>query len=75
MGIEAEVTELGANYGSDHQSFEAHGVPVLFFTSDSLGNIHTPQDTIDTISSTVVEAGGDLAYEMIKQLLPEVAAR
>ena len=75
MGIESFVTELGPNFGSDHQSFEEVGVPVVFFTSDGLGNIHTPQDTIDTISASLVEAGGDLAYELIKQLLQEVATR
>jgi hypothetical protein len=74
MGIAAQVTELGANYGSDHMSFEAEGVPVIFFTSNDYGSIHTPQDTYDTIDADIVEDGGDLAYEVIKELLVKVAA-
>lgn len=73
LGIGADVTRLGANFGSDHQSFEAEGVPVLFFTSDSIGKLHTPEDTFDTISAGVVEDGGDLAYAIIAELLDGIA--
>jgi Iap family predicted aminopeptidase len=74
LGIAADVTQLGANFGSDHQSFEAKGVPVLFFTSDSLGFLHTPQDTFETIDAPVVEDGGHLAYAVILELLNRVGA-
>ncbi len=74
MGIAAAVTELGAGFGSDHQSFKAVGVPVLYFASDELGKFHTPGDTIDTINPDLVEAGGDLQYAVIKQLLKQFAS-
>jgi len=73
MGIHAEQTELGAGFGSDHQSFEAAGVPVIFFASDQLGFLHTPQDTIDSLDRPVIDNGGALAEAMIRQLLTRFA--
>ena len=69
MGIPAEQTELGAGFGSDHQSFEAAGVPVIFFASDDLGFLHTPQDTVDSLDRDVIDNGGALAEAMIRELL------
>lgn len=36
--------------GSDHESFEFHGVPVLFFFGNDISRIHTPDDTLDHIN-------------------------
>lgn len=74
MGIPAEQTELGAGFGSDHQSFEAAGVPVIFFASDELGFLHTPQDTVDSLDREVIDNGGALAEAMIHELLARFAA-
>jgi aminopeptidase YwaD len=74
LGIESAITELGENFGSDHMSFQDEGVPVLFFTSDSIGSLHTPQDTVDTINPQLVEDGGDLAYAVLQELLEEGTA-
>ncbi|MCX8212926.1 MAG: M28 family peptidase [SAR202 cluster bacterium] len=35
---------------SDHESFEAHDVPVLFFFGNDISRIHTPDDTTDNIN-------------------------
>lgn len=68
-GVAAEGTTLGDNFGSDHQSFQEVGVPVLFLTTNELGNFHTPADTLDTIDPADLEACGDLAYAVIVDLL------
>ncbi|MCA9828976.1 MAG: M28 family peptidase [Dehalococcoidia bacterium] len=73
MGIAAEQTELGAGFGSDHQSFEAAGVEVIFFASDQLGFLHTPQDTIDSLDRPVIDNGGALAEATIRALLKRFA--
>lgn len=67
--VEAEPTTLGENVGSDHQSFQEVGVPVVFLTTSELGNFHTPADTLDTIDPADLDACGDLAYALITELL------
>ena len=36
--------------GSDHESFEVHDVPVLFFFGNDISRIHTTEDTTDFIN-------------------------
>lgn len=73
LGIPAEVVELGQQYGSDHQSFEQAGVPVILITTNELGRFHTPQDTADRIEQPALQRTGDVAYALIKELLAQVA--
>jgi len=68
-GIDANPTELEAFLGSDHQSFQVVGVPVIFLTTDDFGQFHTPGDTIATIDPADLERAGDLAYALITELL------
>lgn len=69
LGIPASVGALGFGFGSDHQSFEQAGVEVVFLSSDSLGQFHTPGDTIETLDRAVVERVGVLAFELLKELV------
>jgi Zn-dependent M28 family amino/carboxypeptidase len=71
LNLAAQVVQLGANFGSDHQSFERAGSRVLFIATNDFSTIHKPGDTIDTISATLIEAAGDLAYAAITVLLNE----
>ncbi len=73
LGIPAASSSLPANAGSDHQSFQDAGVPILYLTSGDFGTIHTPQDVTGDIDPQTVEELGDLAYACIKQILGEVA--
>ena len=73
IGITASKSQLPANAGSDHQSFEDAGVPAVFFTSGDFDTIHTPQDVFADINAKELDAVGDAAYAMIKSLLAEVA--
>lgn len=70
LGVAATPTELAAFLGSDHQSFQRLGVPVIFLTTNDLGQFHTPGDTIETIDADDLERAGDLAYALITELLP-----
>jgi Zn-dependent M28 family amino/carboxypeptidase len=73
LGIAAKVTDLPMMFGSDHQSFQATGVPVVYLTTSELGKFHTPEDTLETIDPESVEDGGDLAYAVIARILAQVA--
>lgn len=73
IGITATKSQLPANAGSDHQSFQDAGVPSVFFTSGDFDTIHTPQDVFADISAKELDAVGDAAYATIKSLLAEVA--
>ncbi|MFN0095027.1 MAG: M20/M25/M40 family metallo-hydrolase [Dehalococcoidia bacterium] len=74
LGIPAQATTLGTQYGSDHQSFQNKGVPVLFFTSNEFGKFHTPGDTADRIQQDEVQRVGDVALEVLKELARQVGA-
>ncbi len=73
LGITANESRLPAGTNSDHASFEAAGVAVLFLASDDFSNIHTPRDTVDTINPALLEQNGDLAFAVIGQILGRVA--
>ncbi len=73
----AEVRAVGSQMpvgtASDHASFADAGVSVLLISSDDFSGIHTPLDALDEIDEPVLEGIGDLAYELIVQLLAPVA--
>lgn len=73
IGVTAVQSQLPANAGSDHQSFQDAGVPTVFFTSGDFGTIHTPQDVAGDIDGKELDRVGDAAYAMIKSLFAEVA--
>jgi len=51
-GYSFEVSYSGSGYSaSDHTSFTAKGVPVLFFFSGLHGDYHKPSDTADKINA------------------------
>ncbi len=50
--FEADVTERGGYGSSDHTSFTAKQVPVLFFFSGLHSDYHKPSDTWDKIDAT-----------------------
>lgn len=73
QGIKAVKSQLPANSGSDHMSFQDAGVPSVFFTSGDFATIHSPQDVAADISEKELDRVGDAAYATIKSLLAEVA--
>jgi Iap family predicted aminopeptidase len=73
LGIPAQASSLPANSGSDHQSFQQVGVPVLYLESGDFATIHTPADVVANIQVAELKRIGDVAFAAIKQLLPEIA--
>jgi hypothetical protein len=73
LDIEARLSELPANTGSDHASFRELGVQVVFIWSDGDFAIHTPDDTFATIEVEELERVGDLNQKVIEDLVAEVA--
>lgn len=73
LDIPAFAGFLPANTGSDHQSFQQAGVPVLYLESGDFGTLHTPQDVVEDIQLDELERVGDLAYATILRLLPDIA--
>lgn len=72
LGIPAVPSALPANASSDHASFEAAGVPVVFFTSGDFSAIHTPEDRFETIDAGEVERIGRLGLAVLAALLAEL---
>lgn len=72
-GIPAVKSQLPANTGSDHMSFQKVGVPVIYFTSGEFDTIHSPGDVLKDIDESELDRVGDLAYATITELLPKVA--
>ncbi len=73
LGIDVVSSSLPANAGSDHQSFEAHDVDVLFFTSGDFDAIHTPGDTIEPVEPAELARIGRVARQFIVQELERIA--
>lgn len=73
IGIPAVASQLPANSGSDHQSFNDAGVPTVFFTSGDFSTIHSPQDVSADISEAMLDQVGDVALAVVKDLLLQVA--
>ena len=73
LGIQARVSELPANTGSDHASFREVGVPVVFIWSDGDFPIHTPEDAFGLIELDELERVGDLNQRVIADFVAEVA--
>jgi aminopeptidase YwaD len=68
-GMQAIPSSLPENSGSDHQSFAALGVEVVFFTSGDFRNIHTPMDVFDEVREADLGQVGLAAQLTIEELL------
>jgi len=73
LGLTANASTEPAGTSSDHASFRARGVPVVFFASDDFSRIHTPADAIDTINADLLDDIGDLAYAVTGELVDRFA--
>jgi Iap family predicted aminopeptidase len=71
LGIPAQETTLGAQFGSDHQPFQRKGVLVVFFTSNEPGRFHTPHDTADRLQPAAIGRVGEIAFALIQDLVKQ----
>ncbi|NPV69291.1 MAG: M20/M25/M40 family metallo-hydrolase [Firmicutes bacterium] len=73
MGLTMEKEARGTN--SDHYPFEALGIPVNFVTWGPDPYYHTPQDTVDKISTADLNWAGDVVtanmFDLAKTPLPK----
>lgn len=69
LGIAAVPSQLPAGAGSDHASFEAAGVPVLFFYRSDDPNYHTANDRARFVDPTALDQSGEMGDSVIAQLL------
>mgnify|MGYP001620040113 CR=1 FL=1 len=69
LGVNAVPSSLPPNTGSDHQSFQNAGVPVvMLYRDDSL--IHTPEDTIQRIVPASLAEAVTVALATLQALAP-----
>lgn len=64
MGITANNFRLGANSGSDHESFQKAGIDTVFFSRD-YNLLHTPQDSIDQVNEQYLAEAGKVGEEAL----------
>jgi hypothetical protein len=70
-----EIKESTEGYGpSDHSSFYAKDIPVLFFFSGTTEFYHTPSDDVATIEFDGLKAIADLVYDMVLDIANRQAA-
>ena len=72
--FEADVTEKAGYGSSDHTSFTAKQVPVLFFFSGLHADYHKPSDTWDKIDAPAAVRLLDLVSEVTEHLADAPAA-
>ena len=58
-----------ANDGSDHQSFAAKGVPILFFNRGEEPNYHTPNDK--AVDTRLLDETTQVSLDIVKRLATE----
>ncbi len=73
LNIKAVRSELPANSGSDHQTFQTAGIPAIWFFSGEFGTIHSSGDVAADIDVAELDRVGDLAYTVIADLVRQFA--
>jgi membrane-associated protease RseP (regulator of RpoE activity) len=63
-GINFDFSESIGYGGSDHESFVAKQIPVIFFFSGLHGDYHKPSDTADKINGKAAAAVAGYVYEL-----------
>jgi hypothetical protein len=77
---EGILTQLNDNYGfklalsqqgygpSDHASFYAYNIPVLFFTTGAHTDYHTPNDDISRLNMQGLAQASNYIYDVVKRI-------
>lgn len=72
-GIAVERSSLDPNVGSDHLSFEAEGVPVLFLGTGIYEEIHSPDDVFALLEEDALQAVAEAGIRTLLDLYVELA--
>ena len=73
LKIAARRSELPANSGSDHITFQQAGIPSIWFFSGEFASIHSAGDISGDIDAGELDRVGDLAYAVLIELAQQVA--
>lgn len=68
LSMTAQAARLPEGTGSDFESFDRVGVPVVYLSSGDFSTMHTPDDTADRIDPATLDRIGDLAFATIEAL-------
>lgn len=66
--ISLELSSRSGRGGSDHANFRDAWVPVLFFLSDDLSRINSPQDTMEHINSSLLGDVTALVLDLLENV-------
>ena len=66
--IPLELSARSGRGGSDHANFRDAWVPVLFFLSDDLSRINSPQDTMEHINSSLLGDVTALVLDLLENV-------
>ncbi len=67
-GVPVTFSQRLRGGSSDHASFRDAWVPVIFFHSDDMSRIHTPEDTLEFINPGLLGDTAALALDLIESL-------
>ena len=73
LKIDARRSELPANSGSDHLTFQQAGIPSIWFFSGEFDTLHSPRDISTAIDVSELDRVGDLAFAVLAELVRQVA--
>ena len=71
LGYDIPRGAFPQNASSDHASFSEAGVPAITVHSGGAEFIHTPQDTIDTVSVEDLAVFLDVSIALLRRLVDE----
>ena len=67
-GISLDLSARSGRGGSDHANFRDAWVPVLFFLSDDLSRINSPEDTMEHINSSLLGEVTALILDLLENV-------
>ena len=66
LGISVRLSGGGGGASSDHASFSRADIPVIMFSSQDFSRIHTPDDTLEHVSSRLLGDAVRLAMALLE---------
>lgn len=67
QAVDSGIATIGSSAGSDHASFAAKSIPILFFYRGQEPNYHTPNDK--SVNPKLLDETTQVALDIVKRLL------
>lgn len=68
LGLDATITVLPENIGSDHAAFLDAGIAALMLTAADTGTLHAPDDTFESLVQTSLQPIADLGFALLQEI-------